>query len=176
LQENERRFVGELCDYLRFPSVSAQSHHRADVESAARWLVEHCQSIGLQTRLCPTEGHPVVIAQTPRGSSTQRRPHFVVYGHYDVQPAEPFALWKSPPFEPRIDGRSLFARGACDNKGQHFAHLKAVEAYLKTKTQLPCDLTFVIEGEEEVGSRSLGGFLKKNLNDLRCDAVVISDN
>jgi hypothetical protein len=103
LQENERRFVGELCDYLRFPSVSAQSHHRADVEAAARWLVEHCQSIGLQTRLCPTEGNPVVIARTPRGSSTHPRPHFVVYGHYDVQPAEPFALWKSPPFEPRID-------------------------------------------------------------------------
>jgi len=175
LQENERRFVGELCDYLRFPSVSAQSHHRADVEAAARWLVEHCQSIGLQTRLCPTEGNPVVIARTPRGSSTHPRPHFVVYGHYDVQPAEPFALWKSPPFEPRIDGRSLFARGACDNKGQHFAHLKAVEAYLKTKTQLPCDLTFVIEGEEEVGSDHLAAFLRKNHTELCCAAIVISD-
>ena len=150
LQENELRFVRELCDYLRFPSVSTQSHHRADVEAAARWLVEHCQSIGLHARLCPTEGNPVVIAQTPRNQSgsSPRRHHFVIYGHYDVQPAEPFDLWKSPPFEPRLDGRSLFARGACDNKGQHFAHLKAVEAYLKTNTDLPCDLTFVIEGEE----------------------------
>src|SRR5881396_3743374 len=88
LQENEHRFVRELCDYLRFPSVSAQSHHRADVEAAARWLVEHCQSIGLQSRLCPTEGNPVVIAQTPRNQSAtpRRRRHFVVYGHYDVQP------------------------------------------------------------------------------------------
>jgi len=139
IQENEPRFVRELCDYLRFPSVSAQSDHRGDVEAAARWLVEHCQSIGLRTRLCPTEGNPVVIAQTPRiePASARRRQHFVVYGHYDVQPAEPFELWKSPPFEPRIDGRSLFARGACDNKGQHFAHLKAVEAYLRTNTDLP---------------------------------------
>src|SRR5439155_11451188 len=174
---NEHRFVRELCDYLRFPSVSAQSHHRADVEAAARWLVEHCQSIGLHTRLCPTEGNPVVVAQTPRNQSgsSPRRHHFVVYGHYDVQPAEPFDLWKSPPFEPRIDGRSLFARGACDNKGQHLAHLKAVEAYLKTNTELPCDLTFVIEGEEEVGSKNLAAFLKNHRQELRCDAIVISD-
>src|SRR5438128_11941545 len=177
IQENEPRFVRELCDYLRFPSVSAQSDHRADVEAAARWLVEHCQSIGLRTRLCPTEGNPVVIAQTPshQSASSRRRQHFVVYGHYDVQPAEPLELWKSPPFEPRIEGRSLFARGACDNKGQHFAHLKAVEAYLKTNTELPCDLTFVVEGEEEVGSKSLGPFLKKHQAELRCDAIVISD-
>ena len=84
----------------------------------------------------------------------------MVYGHYDVQPPEPFELWKSPPFEPRIEGRSLFARGASDNKGQNLAHLKAVEAYLKTGTELPCDLTFVIEGEEEVGSSSLAAFLQ----------------
>jgi len=177
LQENEPRFVRELCDYLRFPSVSAQSSHRTDVEAAARWLVDHFQSIGLHARLCPTKGNPVVVAQTPRTQSAgaRRRPHFVVYGHYDVQPAEPFDLWKSPPFEPRIDGRSLFARGACDNKGQHIAHLNAVEAYLKTNTELPCDLTFVIEGEEEVGSENLAAFLKANHAELRCDAVVISD-
>ena len=177
LGENEPRFVRELCDYLRFPSVSAQSHHRSEVEAAARWLVDHCQSIGLDARLCPTDGNPVVVAQTPRNTSasSRRRLHFLVYGHYDVQPAEPLELWKSPPFEPRIEGRSLFARGACDNKGQHFAHLKAVEAYLKTNTELPCDLTFVVEGEEEVGSKSLGPFLKKHQAELRCDAIVISD-
>src|SRR2546429_2145509 len=104
LSENEPRFVRELCDYLRFPSVSAQSHHRSEVEAAARWLVEHCQSIGLEARLCPTDGNPVVVAQTPRptsASSSRRagRPHFLVYGHYDVQPAEPFDLWKSPPLD-----------------------------------------------------------------------------
>jgi acetylornithine deacetylase/succinyl-diaminopimelate desuccinylase-like protein len=99
----------------------------------------------------------------------------LIYGHYDVQPPEPFELWKSPPFEPRIEGHSIFARGACDNKGQNLAHLKAIEAYLKTGTELPCDITFVIEGEEEVGSHSLGSFLKANREELRCDAVVISD-
>jgi len=174
LKKNEQRFVKELCDYLRFPSVSAQSNHKNDLEACARWLTDHCRDIGLQTDLCPTEGNPVVVARTPRNGTG--KPHFVVYGHYDVQPAEPFDLWKSAPFEPHIEGRSVFARGASDNKGQHLAHLNAVEAYLKTGTELPCDLTFVIEGEEEVGSKSLGGFLRKNAKDLRCDGVVISDN
>jgi acetylornithine deacetylase/succinyl-diaminopimelate desuccinylase-like protein len=104
-----------------------------------------------------------------------KRPHYVVYGHYDVQPAEPFELWKSPPFEPRIEGRSMFGRGASDNKGQNLAHLTAVEAYLKTGTELPCDLTFVIEGEEEVGSKNLAEFLRTHRDELQCDAVVISD-
>jgi acetylornithine deacetylase/succinyl-diaminopimelate desuccinylase-like protein len=99
----------------------------------------------------------------------------MVYGHYDVQPPEPFDLWKTPPFQPTIRGRSLFARGASDNKGQNLAHLKAVEGYLKTGTELPVDLTFVIEGEEEVGSKNLAGFLQKHRAELACDAVVISD-
>ncbi len=177
LQSNEKRFVQSLCDYVRFPSVSAQSDHKKDVGACAQWLTEHCRRIGLETELCPTAGNPVVVARTPRIPRTgTRKPHFVVYGHYDVQPAEPFELWKSSPFEPRLAGRSLFARGASDNKGQHLAHLNAVEAYLQTGTELPCDLTFVIEGEEEVGSKSLAGFLKKRARDLRCAAVVISDN
>ncbi len=108
-------------------------------------------------------------------SDLSKKPHFVVYGHYDVQPPEPLDLWTTPPFEPRIKGRSLFARGSSDNKGQNLAHLKAAEAYLKTGTDLPCDLTFVIEGEEEVGSKSLDGFLKANRQELLCEAVVISD-
>jgi acetylornithine deacetylase/succinyl-diaminopimelate desuccinylase-like protein len=176
LKKNQKRFVEELCEYVRFPSVSAQTQHRGDLQACAEWLVAHCQNIGLEARLCPTEGNPVVIARTPRRPSNgTRRPHFLVYGHYDVQPPEPFELWKSPPFEPRIQGRSLFARGATDNKGQHLAHLKAVEAYLKSGVDLPCELTFVIEGEEEVGSKSLAGFLKENRADLLCDAIVISD-
>ncbi len=174
LKKNDHRFVDTLCDYLRFPSVSAQSNHKKDLAACAQWLTRHCQDIGLKAELCPTAGNPVVVARTPRHGAG--KPHFVVYGHYDVQPAEPFELWKSKPFEPRIQGSSLFARGACDNKGQHLAHLNAAEAYLKTGTELPCDLTFVIEGEEEVGSKSLEGFLKKRAKDLRCDAVVISDN
>jgi acetylornithine deacetylase/succinyl-diaminopimelate desuccinylase-like protein len=173
LKQNEQRSIDQLCDYVRFPSVSAQPQHKTDLHACAEWVVNHSREIGLEARLCPTQGHPIVIARTPRKG--RGRPHFLVYGHYDVQPPEPFELWKSPPFEPRIEGRSLFARGASDNKGQNLAHLTAIEAYLKTGTDLPCDITFVIEGEEEVGSKSLAGFLEQQRDELRCDAVVISD-
>ncbi|MFO1475847.1 MAG: dipeptidase [Verrucomicrobiota bacterium] len=175
LKKHQDRFVTELCDYVRFPSVSAQPKHRPDLKECAEWAVAHCRKIGLQARLCPTPGNPIVLASTPRHARAAGRPRFLVYGHYDVQPPEPFDLWRSPPFKPLITGRSLFGRGASDNKGQHLAHLKAVEAYLKTGTELPCDLTFVIEGEEEVGSKSLAGFLRRHRAELGCDAVVISD-
>jgi acetylornithine deacetylase/succinyl-diaminopimelate desuccinylase-like protein len=174
LARHESRFVEELCHYVRFRSVSAQPEHRPELQSCAGWLVKHCQSIGLEARLCPTDGNPIVVAKTPRKKGVRRR-HFLVYGHYDVQPPEPFELWKTPPFQPTIRGRSLFGRGASDNKGQNLAHLKAVEAYLRTGTELPCDLTFVIEGEEEVGSRSLDTFLREHRAELSCDAVVVSD-
>jgi acetylornithine deacetylase/succinyl-diaminopimelate desuccinylase-like protein len=176
LKQNQPRFVEELCEYVRFPSVSAQPQHRKDLRACAEWLQNHCRQIGLDARLCPTKGNPIIVAKTPaRRERSGRRPRFVVYGHYDVQPPEPFELWTSPPFEPRIQGRSLFGRGAIDNKGQNLAHLKAVEAYLQTRTELPCDITFVIEGEEEVGSSSLASFLRENRAELKCDAIVISD-
>ena len=183
LKHNQARFVAELCEFLRFPSVSAQPQHNKDMLACARWLTNHCRQIGLEAKVCPTAGHPIVVAKTrgkkaesgKRKAKTSSRPHFMVYGHYDVQPPDPLDLWKSPPFEPRLAGRSLFARGTTDNKGQHFAHLKAVEAYLKTGTPLPCDLTFVIEGEEEVGSENLTKFLKSHCRELACDAVVVSD-
>src|SRR5438128_3624355 len=139
LKQNQSRFVDQLCEYVRFPSVSAQPQHRQDLQACAQWVVNHCQGIGLETRLCTTQGNPVVVAKTPhkppadrksevgsqrseigralrpltsalRPPPSTRRPHFVVYGHYDVQPPEPFELWKSPPFEPRIEGGALFAR------------------------------------------------------------------
>src|SRR4030095_7224075 len=97
LKKNESRFVQELCDYVRFPSVSAQPHHKKDVMACAGWLRDQCERIGLEAWLCPTAGNPVVVARTPR-TAGPARPHFVVYGHYDVQPAEPFELWKAPPF------------------------------------------------------------------------------
>lgn len=174
LKQHESRFVNELCDYVRFPSVSAQPQHRNDMKACAEWVVKHCQQIGLEAQLCSTQGAPIVLAKTPNHGKNGR-PHFLVYGHYDVQPPEPFELWKTPPFEPRIEGRSLFGRGASDNKGQNLAHLKAIEAYFETGTELPCDLTFIIEGEEEVGSASLATFLKQRQSELKCDAVVISD-
>jgi acetylornithine deacetylase/succinyl-diaminopimelate desuccinylase-like protein len=174
LKRNQTRFVAELCEFLRFPSVSAQPQHKRDLQACAGWLVSHCKKIGLEAQVYPTDGHPIVVAKTPRVKNS-RKPHFMVYGHYDVQPPEPLDLWKTPPFEPRLEGRSLFARGSTDNKGQHFVHLKAVEAYLKTGTPLPCDLTFVIEGEEEVGSANLAKFLKSHRTELKCDTVVVSD-
>lgn len=175
LKQNQTRFVAELCELLRFPSVSAQPQHKKDLRACAEWLVQHCRAIGLEAKLCATAGHPIVLAKTPRAKTKHRRPHFMVYGHYDVQPPEPLDLWRTPPFEPRIAGKTIYARGSTDNKGQFFAHLKAIEAYLKTGTPLPCDLTFVLEGEEEVGSENLAKFLKSHRAELQCDAVVVSD-
>ena len=174
LKQNQKRFLAEFCDYLCFPSVSAQPEHKKDLQACADWLANHCRQIGLTAKIHATNGHPIVVAKTPREKNS-RRPHYMVYGHYDVQPPEPLDLWKSPAFEPRIAGREIFARGSTDNKGQNFAHLKAIEAYLKTGTTLPCDLTFVIEGEEEVGSENLSSFLQTNHRELDCEAVIISD-
>jgi acetylornithine deacetylase/succinyl-diaminopimelate desuccinylase-like protein len=175
LKANQPRFVDELSEYVRFPSVSAQARHRRDLQACARWLVQHCRRVGLSTRLVPTAGHPIVLAQTPRTRSS-RKPHFLVYGHYDVQPPEPLDLWQTPPFEPVVRNGALYGRGASDNKGQHLAHLKAIEAYLSTGCELPCDLTFLIEGEEEVGSSHLAEFLEQHRTLLACEAVIISDN
>jgi acetylornithine deacetylase/succinyl-diaminopimelate desuccinylase-like protein len=178
LKQNQARFVAELCEFLRFPSVSAQTQHKDDCRACAEWVAQHCSQIGLEAKVCPTAGHPIVLAKTRpvTASDGKARPHFLVYGHYDVQPPEPLELWKSPPFEARIEGRSLYARGSTDNKGQILAHLKAVEAYLKTGTPLPCDLTFLIEGEEEVGGTHLTEFLKTHRKELQCDGVVVSDS
>ena len=173
LRAHRARFEEELCEYLRLPSVSAQSHHAKDMRATADWVVQHCRAIGLKARKHATDFHPIVTATTPKRPG--KRPHFVVYGHYDVQPPAPFHEWKSPPFEPTIRNGAVYARGATDNKGQHFAHLKAVEAFLQTGTELPCDLTFVIEGEEEVGSESLMKFIRIKKRELKCHAVVVSD-
>ncbi|MFT5031835.1 MAG: acetylornithine deacetylase/succinyl-diaminopimelate desuccinylase-like protein [Candidatus Binatia bacterium] len=175
LQVNESRFVDQLTEYLRFPSVSAQPDHSADMLRCAGWLVDRCKDIGLKTKLHKTSGHPIVIASTPRRKNS-KKPRYLVYGHYDVQPPEPFELWKTPPFEPTVKNGAIYARGSTDNKGQHLAHLNAVEAFLKTGTELPCDITFVVEGEEEVGSEHLAPFLKANKDNLKCDGVVISDS
>jgi acetylornithine deacetylase/succinyl-diaminopimelate desuccinylase-like protein len=172
LRENHARFVNELIEYVRIPSVSAQPQHKADMLRAAEWIAGKAREAGLTPEIIPTKGHPIVLARTPRRKG---KPHFMVYGHYDVQPAEPFELWKTPPFEPRLEGKFLYGRGASDNKGQHLAHLRAIEAYLKTGTELPCDISFLVEGEEEVGSKNLPEFLKAHRKELDVDSVVISD-
>ncbi len=174
LRRHEDRWVADLCDYARIPSVSAQRQHAPDMRRAADWVARRCIGLGLETTTHETAGHPIVVARTPEASPS--KPTFLVYGHYDVQPPEPFELWTSPPFEPRIEGRNVYARGICDNKGQHLAHLNALEAWLHSGLPLPVNLVFLIEGEEEVGSESLYEFLPRHRAELACDAVVISDN
>jgi acetylornithine deacetylase/succinyl-diaminopimelate desuccinylase-like protein len=173
LSSNEDRFIKELFDYTRIPSISAQSDHADDMRRCAEWLVERCVKAGLQADVRKTSGYPVVIAKTP--NPDPKKPTFLVYGHYDVQPPDPLELWTSPPFEPRRVGRNVYARGISDNKGQHLAHINAVEAWLKTGNELPCNVNFLIEGEEEVGSKALYGFLPKHAKELACRALVVSD-
>jgi acetylornithine deacetylase/succinyl-diaminopimelate desuccinylase-like protein len=174
LAVHEDRFIADLLAYARFPSVSAQPKHSGDLKACAGWIANRCRAIGLQTVVYETTGNPVIVAKTP--SSNPNKPTFLVYGHYDVQPPEPFDLWDSPPFAPVIKGRNAYARGISDNKGQHLAHLNAVEAWLRSGRELPCNLTFLIEGEEEVGSSALYDFLPEHKVELACDAVVISDS
>jgi len=169
--KNRARFIEELQTFARFPSVSAQPKHQPDMHACANWLVDHLRTIGLTVQLHRTAGHPIIVARTPRIDA----PTVLVYGHYDVQPPEPLDLWKTPPFEPVIRAGNLYARGASDNKGQVFAHVKAVETLLASGADLPVNLIFLIEGEEEVGSQSLAPFIKKHAKQLRADYIVISD-
>jgi len=173
LVSNENRFIEELFAYTRIPSISAQSDHAGDMRTCAEWLVDRCGKAGLKAGICKTSGYPVVIARSPKPDP--KKPTFLVYGHYDVQPPDPLDLWTSPPFEPRRVGRNVYARGISDNKGQHLAHINAVEAWLKTGNELPCNVNFLIEGEEEVGSKALYGFLPKHAKELACKALVVSD-
>lgn len=173
LRENEERFIEDLLDYARIPGISAQSDHATDMRRSAEWLVRRCCRAGLKAEIRKTSGYPVVMAHTPRPDS--RKPTFLIYGHYDVQPPEPLHLWTSPPFEPRRVGRNVYARGISDNKGQHLAHINALEAWLATGGELPCNVKLLIEGEEEVGSKSLYEFLPKHAKELACRALVVSD-
>lgn len=174
LDANQEKFVAELQEYVSFPSVSTDPAYTQQVRACAEWLVNHFRTLGLSSVLHETHGHPVVLARTFK-SEKPKRPHIVVYGHYDVQPPDPLDKWVTPPFQATIRDGHFYGRGTADNKGQHFVHIKAVEAYLKTDTDLPCDITFVIEGEEETGSTGFASWLKENAASLHCDAIVISD-
>jgi acetylornithine deacetylase/succinyl-diaminopimelate desuccinylase-like protein len=172
IDANRERFLAELMDLLRRPSVSADPAYAKDVNDTAALLAAHLTDLGIDNvEVCPTKGFPIVYGDKIIDPAL---PTVLVYGHYDVQPADPIDLWTSPPFEPVIKDGKIYARGACDDKGQMFMHVKAVELMMRTEG-LPCNVKFMIEGEEEVGSDNLGDFVKANKARLKADLVLISD-
>lgn len=178
IEANKDRFIHELIDWLKIPSVSADPKFKDDVFRAAEYLKNQFEKIGMENvELLPTEGYPVVYAEKITDAS---KPTVLVYGHYDVQPADPYELWASPPFEPVVKVTeahpqgAIFARGACDDKGQVYMHAKALEMML-SNNELPCNIKVIIEGEEEVGSAHLGDFLKLHKDKLKADVILISD-
>src|SRR5437763_3924764 len=172
-QLHRHRMVEELKDFIRFPSVSSQPQHAGDVRQCAAWLANHLRACGLhQTEIIPTQRHPIVYAEWRRAPG---RPTLLLYGHYDVQPADPLNEWETPPFEPTVRGGDLFGRGASDDKGQLFTHIKALESYLKTAGALPVNLKCIFEGEEEIGSPNLIPFLMRHKKALAADLALMSD-
>ncbi len=171
-QQHQDRFLNELLDLLRIPSISADSQYKGDVARCADAVKASLLQAGCtHAEICPTDGHPIVYGEIIIDPA---KPTVLVYGHYDVQPADPLDLWHSGPFEPVIKDGKIFARGACDDKGQMFMHVKALEVMAKTTT-LPCNVKLMIEGEEEVGSSNLGVFLENNKEKLKADIVLVSD-
>lgn len=173
LKKTERQRMKELFTFLSFPSVSAKSEHKNDVKACAQWLVSHLKGVGFKARTHPTKGHPIVYAEHCKAGV--RTPTILYYGHYDVQPPEPLGLWRSEPFRPEIRAGYVYARGATDDKGQTFAHIKGLEAFLRSGRSLPVNVKLLIEGEEETASENLADFIKKNKTMLRSDIAVVSD-
>jgi acetylornithine deacetylase/succinyl-diaminopimelate desuccinylase-like protein len=171
---NRDRYIEELKQYLASPSVSALPQHAADVRRCAEWTADAIRAAGMQNvALMETPGNPVVYGEW---LGAPGKPTMLYYGHYDVQPVDPLNLWTSPPFEATIRDGEIYARGSADDKGQVFMHIKAIEAHLKQGGGLPCNIKFLIEGEEEVGSAHLDDFIRRNREKLAADVVVISDS
>lgn len=178
IETHRDRFLNELLDLLRIPSVSADSRHKEDMLRTAEFLKARLEELGAEkVEICPTEGHPILYGEK---IIDPKLPTVLVYGHYDVQPPDPLDLWESGPFEPVIKKTerhpqgAIFARGACDDKGQMYMHIKAFE-YMMRNNALHCNVKFMIEGEEEIGSPNLGPFIKANTERLKCDVILISD-
>ena len=173
VKENLNEFIEELKDYLRIPSVSTLSSHKKDMKTCANFVAKKLRAAGIKNvKLYPTKGNPLVYGEW---LGAKGKPTVLIYGHYDVQPVDPLDEWDSDPFEPVIKNGDIYARGADDNKGQNFVHIKSVESFMKTHGKLPVNVKFLIEGEEEVGSESIEKFIKENKKLLKCDAVLISD-
>ena len=172
-EDNREQHLNELQEWLSIPSISALSEHKGDVHKAAEWLAAKLTEAGLEhVEIHETKGHPLITADYLHAEG---KPTVLVYGHYDVQPVDPLHLWETPPFEPSIRDGKLYARGATDDKGQLFLHVKAVEAILKQEKELPVNIKFCIEGEEEVSSPNLPLFLEENKEKLAADVVLVSD-
>lgn len=173
LIENRESHLQELFDLLKIPSISALPDHKEDVKATAEWVAQGLRNIGMDNvSIHPTKGHPVVYGDWLHAEG---QPTVLIYGHYDVQPVDPLHLWDSPPFEPEIRDDKIYARGASDDKGQTFMHLKALETILKTEGKLPLNFKFCIEGEEEIGSPNLPAFVEENKELLSADVIVVSD-
>src|SRR5215467_13456399 len=174
IHTNRDRYVQELKQYLAIPSISAMPQHAGDVKRCAEWTADEMRRVGLENvRLVATAGNPVAYGDWLHAPGA---PTILFYGHYDVQPVDPINLWESPPFEATIRDGEIYARGAADDKGQVFMHLKAVEAHLKQNSKLPVNIKFMLEGEEEVGSEHLDDFVRSHKSDLAADVVIISDS
>jgi acetylornithine deacetylase/succinyl-diaminopimelate desuccinylase-like protein len=167
-------FLKELEAFLRIPSVSTQDEHKSDIERAAAWLRDRMVKAGFsEAEVMPTSGHPVVYGAWTEADA--EAPTILIYGHYDVQPPDPVDLWETPPFEPTVVGEDVFARGASDDKGQLYTHVKAVEAFIESQGGLPVNVKCIFEGEEECGSPSLEPFIHEHQDLLAADVAVISD-
>lgn len=172
IEQNKERFLEELFSLLRIPSISADSRYKEDTRKAAAYIADKLKAAGAdQVVLEETAGNPIVYGEKIIDPAL---PTVLVYGHYDVQPSVPEDLWHTPPFEPTIRDGKIYARGACDDKGQVYMHLKAFETMMQTGT-LACNVKFMIEGEEEVGSANLGPYCRANKEKLKCDVILISD-
>jgi len=173
INSNREKYVEQLKDFLRIPSISTLAANKNDMYTAANFVADKLRDAGMENvKIIETKGHPLVYADWLNAPG---KPTVLVYGHYDVQPVDPINLWDSPPFEPTIKDGKIYARGSTDDKGQMYMHVKSVEAYFKTVGKLPLNVKFIIEGEEEIGSGNLEVFVNSNQEMLKCDAVLISD-
>lgn len=172
-QKKEKEYLAELFHLLSIPGVSTLPEHHGDMRKAASWLAEHMEEIGLENvQIFETKGHPIVYGDW---LGAKDKPTVLIYGHYDVQPPDPLEEWLSPPFKPEIRNNNIYARGANDNKGQLFIHLKAIDSFIESTGKLPVNIKFIIEGEEEVGSLNLEKFIKNNKKLLKADFALVSD-
>ncbi len=172
LDSHRNEHVDQLVEFLKIPSISSQSDHDEDTRRAAAFVADELKELGLAVEVIDLGGHPLIYAET---EIRPDRKTLLFYGHYDVQPVDPLDLWDTPPFEPRIENGIIYARGACDDKGQVYTHIKALEAYIRQGIELPVNVKFIIEGEEEAGGESIYKYTEQNSEKMACDAIIVSD-